>query len=191
MNHAGELGTSKESQMIEQGMLSSLTGLRQMLGGSFRVEADALICSVAAHSSLARLRAGGIEVALTLSGQLTGTLFLVFTSKAAIWMVSDLVREQGRTLPLDEMSRSALKEAGNVVASGFLGALERLTGTGGLPGLPVLREIDVASVGGEMLEDKTLYGLPISFVSQSTPAASAGLFILCEKKPGSRVFRVC
>lgn len=187
MVHAGEFDTGLDCHWIEQGMLSSLTSLRQLLGGSFRVETDALIRSAAAaHSSLANLRAGGVEVALTLSGKLSGTLFLVFTSKAAIWMVSDLVGEQTRTLPFDEMSRSALKEVGNVVASSFLGALERLSGTGGLPGLPVLRESDVAP-GEEGAGDRILYGLPIYLIPKrtcSTRAANAGLFILCDTKPG-------
>ncbi len=181
MAFAEIMETGTESRLIEESVRSSLASFRQMLGGGpLDVEPQEFIhTSTRAHACLRQLRRNGVEVVLTLSGGLSGTFALVLSDVAARQLVTALVGKVPRAAILNDMERSALKELGNVVASAFLGALERLCGSGGVPGLPLLRLEDSDDENSEERTGLVLYGLPVNLVGSQKGCriANAGIFI--------------
>lgn len=181
MTAAEKTETYSDSRLIEESLRSSLLSFRQMPGaGRLDVKAqDFIHSSMTARSCLRQLRRNGVEVVLTLSGRLSGTFVLVLSDAAARQLVTALVGETPHAASFNDMARSALKEVGNVIASAFLGALERLSGSGGMPGLPDLR---LEAGNHESSGDGTgsvLYGLPMNFVGgkEESGIPDAGMFI--------------
>lgn len=176
---AGEI--TADSRLIEAGTRSALVTFGQMLPrGSLVLESQKFIdSSVAARTCLQQLRCDGVEVVLSLSGRISGTFTLALNNRAAQQLVTALAGEGATTPIFNEMARSALKEAGNVVASAFLGAIETMCGSGGLPGLPALHVApchDECSAGAE---DNFMYALPVMLVVGTSEgrAAKGGIFI--------------
>jgi chemotaxis protein CheC len=76
---------------------------------------------------------------LRILGQTQGTLFMIFPSESAVALLGLLgvpVREPFETVFDDEMTVSSLKEVGNILASSYLTAINRLTGLVLLPSVP-------------------------------------------------------
>ena len=172
---------SIDSRLIEESVRSSLVSLQQMLGrGTLHVKAQEFIDSSAAASQcLRQLRCNGVEVVLTLSGRLSGTIALVLSDIAARQVIASLVGEAPRTAVFSEMACSALEETGNVIASAFLVALEGLCGSGGTPGLPDLRRDSSDLDNSDQGPGAVLYGLPVNLVGDQGDGtiAQAGIFI--------------
>jgi len=174
---ANEITT--DSQLIEAGVRSSLETFARMLPqGTLVFKSQEFIhTSAAARSYQQQLRCDGIEVSLSLSGRFSGTFALTLDTRAARQLVTALVGEAAIRPVFNEVARSALKEAGNIVSSAFLGALESLCGRGGLPGLPALY-MDLPRHD----EDKAnviIYALPMTLVAATCEGCDArgGIFI--------------
>lgn len=181
MAFAENMRTDTESRLIEESVRSSLASFRQMLGReTLDVEAQEFIHSpTLAHICLRQLRQNGVEVVVALSGRLSGTFALVLSDVAARQLIIALAGEVPRGATFNDMACSALKELGNVVASAFLGALEGLCGSGGMPGLPDLRLIDSEYEHSAMDSGSVLYGLPVKLVGgrNDSGTADGGIFI--------------
>jgi len=169
---------SVDSHLIEAGIRSSLMTFAKMLPKNRMVlkSQDFIDSSGAARSCLQQLQCDGVAVTLSLTGRLSGTLDLVLDTRGAQQLVAALMGAGATTSLFDEMACSVLKEAGNIVASAFLGAIEALCGRGGLPGVPVLH------IGGrcrEEEESRLLYALPLNLVAPTDggQAARGGIFI--------------
>ena len=102
-------------------------------------------------------------VYLSIGGEITGHVMLLFTLDQAALLVDQLLeQEPGTTTELDEMAQSALGEVGNIVASAFLNELGDAIDCPIQPSPPqVIEEIagalldsvltEVAMQGGQML----------------------------------------
>jgi chemotaxis protein CheC len=78
-------------------------------------------------------------VLMHMMGDLTGRALLMFPQRAAGTLCDYLLRrELGTTSEFGEMERSALKEAGNILASAYLNALSDFMGMMLVPSVPSL-----------------------------------------------------
>jgi CheY-specific phosphatase CheX len=174
---AGEI--TADSRLIEAGVRSALVTFGQMLPrGSLVLKSQKFIhSSVAARTCLQQLRCNGVEVVLSLSGRISGTFTLALDNRAAQQLVTALAGEGATTPIFNEIARSVLKEAGNVVASAFLGTLESLSGSGGLPGLPDLHIGPPCHDEGSV--EVVMYALPVMLIVGTSEefAARGGIFI--------------
>ncbi|MBD1399901.1 chemotaxis protein CheC [Pelovirga terrestris] len=167
-----------DSRLIETGIRSALVSFGQMLPqGSLVLKSQDFIRSSAARSCWQQLRCDGVQIALSLSGRISGTIILALDNQAAQQLVTALTGDGTIRSGFNEMARSALREAGNIVASAFLGALESLCGRGGLPGVPDLHLGGPCQIDSGRAED--MYALPLLLVAPAggTDAARAGVFI--------------
>jgi len=173
---------STDRRLIEAGVRSALETLGQLLPReSLVLKSQQFIhSSDTARTFLRQLCGDGVAVALSLSGRICGTCTLALDSRAAQQLVSALVGATATTPVFNEMARSALKEAGNVVASAFLSALETLSDRGGLPGVPDLH-IGVPCAHGDSLGADTglMFALPVTLVAGTKDGSAArfGIFI--------------
>lgn len=132
-------------------VLSSMTGLRIMLN----VPELRIVSAGRLAASPADPNEKVVSVSLRMVGDLTGlTCLIVGMPGAAILSDVLLRRSVGETRILGELERSALCEAGNIVAGGFLNAVAACIGGLLLPSIPslsighrraVLNYLDVAS----------------------------------------------
>jgi chemotaxis protein CheC len=78
-------------------------------------------------------------ILMHMMGDLTGRALLMFPQRAARTLCDFLLRrELGTTQAFDEMEKSALKEAGNILASAYLNALSDFMGMMLVPSVPSL-----------------------------------------------------
>lgn len=173
---------SSDSRLIEAALRSALISFEKMLpqGSLVLKSQDFIPSSAAARSCLQQLRCDGVEIVLDVSGRISGTFILALDRMAAQQLITALTGDAVATPDFNEMDRSVLKEAGNIVASAFLGALESLSGLGGLPGIPALY------LGGPFHGDSgpaeercLMFALPLFFFVPTGVgnAARAGVFI--------------
>jgi len=172
--HASEI--LADTRLIEAGLRSALVTFGQMLPRESLVlnSQDFIDSSALARSCMQQLCCDGVAVTLSLSGRLSGTFALVLDTRAAQQLVSALVGAEATTLLFNDLARSALKEAGNIIASAFLGALESMCGRGGLPGLPVL-DIGLPCYDKRSSTDekRLMYALPVTLVTGTNSAFTA------------------
>ncbi|MDI6710342.1 MAG: chemotaxis protein CheC [Thermoanaerobacterales bacterium] len=87
---------------------------------------------------------GGMEesvacVQLRVTGDIQGAIVYLFSEASALRLVDLLLgRVPGETTELDEMGRSVLMEAGNILTGNFASAIGTLTGLELKPGVPML-----------------------------------------------------
>lgn len=78
-------------------------------------------------------------VLMHMLGDLTGRTLLLLTTENAMLLCDLLMRrEPGETHTFEELQRSALKEAGNILAGAHMGALSEFLGMMLLPSVPTL-----------------------------------------------------
>ncbi|HWP35019.1 MAG TPA: chemotaxis protein CheC [Thermodesulfobacteriota bacterium] len=123
------------------GVGHAATALSQMLGRRVGIRVP---CVTVAPFDRVADRLGGPEaivvaVALRMAGDATGQILLVLPRRAAEELAGALTAAPDRTADLAQtLARSALQEAGNVLAGAYLNALGRLTGLVLLPSVPCL-----------------------------------------------------
>lgn len=178
-----EIFTDSHSRLIEAGIRSALVSFGQLLPqGSLMLKSqDFISSSAAAHACLQQLRCDGVEIALSLSGRISGTFILALDNQAAQQLIVALTGDGAATPGFNEMARSALKEVGNIVASAFLGALESLCGCGGLPGVPDLHLGGPCHLvaTGPVEKISLMYALPLFLIAPAggEDVARGGVFI--------------
>jgi len=87
---------------------------------------------------------GGMEesvacVQLRVTGDIQGAIVYLFSEASALHLVEMLLgRAPGEVTALDDMGRSVLMEAGNILTGNFAGAISTLTGLDLKTGVPML-----------------------------------------------------
>jgi len=123
-------------------------------------------------------------VLMHMMGDLTGRALLMFPQPAARTLCDFLLRrELGTTQEFGEMERSALKEAGNILASAYLNALSDFMGMMLVPSVPSL----VIDLSGAVLTSAHLnfghdrdyaFCVETSFRVDGTNGSMGGHFLL-------------
>ena len=123
-------------------------------------------------------------ILMHMMGDLTGRALLLFPQKSARTLCDYLLRrEVGTTQEFLEMEQSALKEAGNILASAYLNALSDFMGMMLVPSVPSL----VIDLSGAVLTSTHLnfgqdldyaFCVETSFRLEGTPEPLGGHFLL-------------
>jgi chemotaxis protein CheC len=123
-------------------------------------------------------------VLMHMMGDLTGRAMLLFPEGAAQVLCDVLLRrERGATTTFGEMEQSALKEAGNILASAYLNALSDFLGMMLVPSVPSL----VIDLSGAILTSAHLnfghdreyaFCVETSFRVEGSPEPMGGHFLL-------------
>jgi chemotaxis protein CheC len=133
-----QLDALKEISNI--GMGHAATALSQMIGQTVTLRVPHVtiteISQVPEHLGGAEKLMVGIT--LQILGDARGSIMLLFPQESAHRLLCSLLGYQGKTLIMDEMAVSALKEVGNILASAYLSALGRLLNKTLIPSVPLL-----------------------------------------------------
>lgn len=133
-----QLDALKEVSNI--GMGHAATALSQMIGQ--RVNLRVPRVSVTEISSVPE-HLGGAEtlmvgVTLQILGDARGSIMLLFPQESAHRLLGCLLQREERTLVMNELNVSALKEVGNILASAYLSAIGNLLHKTLIPSVPLL-----------------------------------------------------
>jgi chemotaxis protein CheC len=133
-----QLDALKEVSNI--GMGHAATALSQMIGQ--RIDLKVPRVSVTAISDVPE-RLGGAEtlmvgVTLQILGDARGSIMLLFPQESAHRLLGCLLKREERTLVMNELNVSALKEVGNILASAYLSAVGSLMHKTLIPSVPLL-----------------------------------------------------
>jgi len=133
-----QLDALKEISNI--GMGHAATALSQMIGQTIRLRVPHVtiteISKVPDHLGGAERMMVGIT--LQVLGDARGSIMLLFPQESAHRLLCSLLGQQGKTLVMNEMSISALKEVGNILASAYLSALGNMLNKTLIPSVPLL-----------------------------------------------------
>jgi chemotaxis protein CheC len=93
-------------------------------------------------------------VRLQILGEARGDLLLVFPKSSADRLLTRLMPTMALDSPLrEEMSQSALREVGNIIASTFLSAIGNHLGTTLVPSVPLLNRLRARDFREELLNN--------------------------------------
>jgi chemotaxis protein CheC len=133
-----QLDALKEISNI--GMGHAATALSQMIGQTVTLRVPHVtvteISQVPEHLGGAEKLMVGIT--LQILGDARGSIMLLFPQESAHRLLCSLLGYQGKTLIMDEIAVSALKEVGNILASAYLSALGNLLNKTLIPSVPLL-----------------------------------------------------
>ncbi|WP_432821593.1 chemotaxis protein CheC [Trichloromonas sp.] len=134
----GQLDALKEISNI--GMGHAATALSQLIGQTVHLRVPRI--TIAEISEMPELVGGAEEVVvgitLQIFGDARGTILLIFPRESAQQLLVRLVGKKPKGLMFDELSTSALKELGNILASAYLSALGSLLHMTLIPSIPLL-----------------------------------------------------
>jgi len=133
-----QLDALKEISNI--GMGHAATALSQMIGQTVHLRVPHV--TITAISQVPE-HLGGAEklmvgITLQILGDARGSVMLLFPQDSAQRLLCSLLGHQEKTLIMDEMNVSALKEVGNILASAYLSALGNLLNKTLIPSVPML-----------------------------------------------------
>ena len=133
-----QLDTLKEVSNI--GMGHAATALSQMIGKRVNLTVPNVtiteISQVPEHLGGAEKMMVGIT--LQILGDARGSIMLLFPEESAHRLLCSLLGQQEKGLVMTEVSVSALKEVGNILASAYLSALGKLLNKTLIPSVPLL-----------------------------------------------------
>jgi len=133
-----QLDALKEISNI--GMGHAATALSQMIGETVHLRVPRI--TVADIAEMPDLVGGPEEVVagitLQIFGDARGTILLIFPRESAQQLLTRLTGQKPRGLVFNEISASALKELGNILASAYLSALGSLLHMTLIPSIPLL-----------------------------------------------------
>jgi len=133
-----QLDALKEISNI--GMGHAATALSQMIGQTVRLRVPHVtiteISQVPDHLGGAERMMVGIT--LQVLGDARGSIMLLFPQESAHRLLCSLLGQQGKTLVMNEITISALKEVGNILASAYLSALGNMLHKTLIPSVPLL-----------------------------------------------------
>ena len=133
-----ELDILKEVSNIGAG--HAATALSQLIGRRINLEVPEVVLEDI--SKVAQI-AGGADALVAglyfqILGDARGNIFMIFPAASARAIVALATGQEELTELRDEMSVSAIKEVGNILASAFLSAIGQLTGLTLIPSVPLL-----------------------------------------------------
>jgi chemotaxis protein CheC len=79
-----------------------------------------------------------VGITLQILGDARGNILLIFPRESALRLLSSLISSDEKGWVLDELSSSALREVGNILASAYLNALGSLLRLSLIPSIPLL-----------------------------------------------------
>lgn len=153
-----QLDTLKEVSNI--GMGHAATALSQMIGQTvFLTVPNVTITEI----SQVPEHLGGAEklmvgITLQILGDARGSIMLLFPQESANRLLCSLLGRQDKRLVMNEMSVSALKEVGNILASAYLSALGNLLKKTLIPSVPLLAYDMAGAVVDHVLIDLSQSG---------------------------------
>jgi len=128
----------KETSNI--GMGHAATALSQMIGHPVKLRVP--------HVTITKISQvpeylGGAEkmmvgITLQVLGDARGSILLLFPQESAHRLLCNLIGDQGKVLIMNEVTISALKEVGNILASAYLSALGSMLHKTLIPSVPLL-----------------------------------------------------
>ena len=128
----------KETSNI--GMGHAATALSQMIGHPVKLRVP--------HVTITKISQvpeylGGAEkmmvgITLQVLGDARGSILLLFPQESAHRLLCNLTGDQGKVLIMNEVTISALKEVGNILASAYLSALGSMLHKTLIPSVPLL-----------------------------------------------------
>ena len=128
----------KETSNI--GMGHAATALSQMIGHPVKLRVP--------HVTITKISQvpeylGGAEkmmvgITLQVLGDARGSIMLLFPQESAHRLLCNLIGDQGKVLIMNEVTISALKEIGNILASAYLSALGSMLHKTLIPSVPLL-----------------------------------------------------
>jgi chemotaxis protein CheC len=133
-----QLDVLKEISNI--GMGHAATALSQMIGQTVLLRVPHVTIT---EISEVPEQLGGSEklmvgITLQILGDARGSIMLLFPKESAHRLLCSLFVQQGKTLAMNELAVSALKEVGNILASAYLSALGKLLNKTLIPSVPLL-----------------------------------------------------
>ncbi len=133
-----QLDTLKEISNI--GMGHAATALSQMIGQTvyLRVPHVTIIEISQVPDHLGGAEKMMVGITLQILGDARGSIMLLFPQESARLLLCSLLGHQEQTLNMNEMTISALKEVGNILASAYLSALGNLLNKTLIPSVPLL-----------------------------------------------------
>ena len=153
-----QLDTLKEVSNI--GMGHAATALSQMIGQRVNLTVPKVtiteISQVPEHLGGAEKMMVGIT--LQILGDARGSIMLLFPEESAHRLLCSLLGQQEKGLVMTEVSVSALKEVGNILASAYLSALGNLLNKALLPSVPLLAYDMAGAVVDHVLIDLSQSG---------------------------------
>ena len=153
-----QLDTLKEVSNI--GMGHAATALSQMIGKRVNLTVPNVtiteISQVPEHLGGAEKMMVGIT--LQILGDARGSIMLLFPEESAHRLLCSLLGQQEKGLVMTEVSVSALKEVGNILASAYLSALGKLLNKTLIPSVPLLAYDMAGAVVDHVLIDLSQSG---------------------------------
>lgn len=153
-----QLDTLKEVSNI--GMGHAATALSQMIGQTVLLTVPNVtiteISQVPEHLGGAEKLMVGIT--LQILGDARGSIMLLFPQESAHRLLCSLLGRQDKGLVMNEVSVSALKEVGNILASAYLSALGNLLKKTFIPSVPLLAYDMAGAVVDHVLIDLSQSG---------------------------------
>jgi chemotaxis protein CheC len=153
-----QLDTLKEVSNI--GMGHAATALSQMIGQRVNLTVPNVtiteISQVPEHLGGAEKMMVGIT--LQILGDARGSIMLLFPQESALRLLCSLLGHQEKELVMTEVSVSALKEVGNILASAYLSALGNLLNKTLIPSVPLLAYDMAGAVVDNVLIDLSQSG---------------------------------
>jgi chemotaxis protein CheC len=133
-----QLDTLKEISNI--GMGHAATALSQMIGQTIRLRVPKVSVTEIGRvpDSLGGAEKMMVGITLQILGDARGSIMLLFPQASAHHLTCQLLGGGDRALVMNEVTISALKEVGNILASAFLSALGNLLGKTLIPSVPQL-----------------------------------------------------
>lgn len=138
--HLNDVQLDALKEVSNIGMGHAATALSQMIGQTVRLRVPHVtvteISQVPEHLGGAEKLMVGIT--LQILGDARGSIMLLFPQESAHRLLGSLLGRAEKSLVMNEMNVSALKEVGNILASAYLSALGNLLHKTLIPSVPLL-----------------------------------------------------
>lgn len=158
--HLNEIELDALKEISNIGMGHAATALSQILGQSVHLHVPQV--KVTEISQVPELLGGAerlmVGITLQILGDARGNIMLLFPQESAHRMLCTLLGRQSKGLVMNEVTSSALKEVGNILASAYLSALGNLLGKTLIPSVPMLAYDMAGSVVDYVLIDLSATG---------------------------------
>lgn len=128
----------KETSNI--GMGHAATALSQMIGHPVKLRVPHVTITKISQvpESLGGAEKMMVGITLQVLGDARGSILLLFPQESAHRLLCNLIGDQGKVLIMNEVTISALKEVGNILASAYLSALGSMLHKTLIPSVPLL-----------------------------------------------------